>query len=136
MRLNKLFIVTALAIVAFLAMPSVARANTETNLGYDGNYALHFTPDAATIQTGAKEFDDTAVVEGDVINLEVFCPMGFAPMVSAIDMVGSTMTLDVSSVARGSIHSTFQFVNGKIKGNMVWTREDGRIWKFAFVQTN
>src|SRR3954463_4481868 len=126
MRLNKLFIVTALAIVAFLAMPSVARANTETNLGYDGNYALHFTPDAATIQTGAKEFDDTAIVEGDVINLEVFCPMGFAPTVSSIDMVGSIMTMTTTSVARGTIVSKFQFVNGKVKGTMVWTREDGR----------
>jgi hypothetical protein len=136
MRLNKMFILASLAFLAFLAAPSVARAETETNLGFDGNYALHFTPDAAAIQTGALVFDDTAVVEGDVINLEVFCPMGFAPTVSSIDMVGSMMTMTTASVARGTIVSKFQFVNGKVKGTMVWTREDGRIWNFSYVQTN
>ncbi len=135
MKLSKL-IVTVIAALAFLALPRFANAETETNLGFDGNYALHFTPDAATIQSGAKEFDDTAIVEGDVINFEVFCPMGFAPTVSSIDLVGSMMTMTTTSVARGTIVSKFQFVNGKVKGTMVWTREDGRIWNFSYVQTN
>jgi len=135
MRLSKL-IVTVIAALAFLALPRFAHANTETNLGYDGNYILHFTPDALTAQSGGKEFDDTAIVEGDVINFEVFCPMGFAPTVSSVDLVGGVMTLTCSSASRGTVVAKFQFVNMKVNGTMTWTREDGRIWNFSYVQTN
>jgi hypothetical protein len=124
----------ALALLGFLTVPASAETTITT---YDGVYALHFVPDAATAQLGAKEFDENAIVEGDVITLEVCSPMGFAPTVSSIDVVGSTMSFTSSSVSRGTISAVFHFNgSGKLDGTGTWTREDGRVWKFSFTQTN
>src|SRR4051812_6580476 len=133
MRLNRL-IVSALALICAIAAPAAA----ETTVGpYDGIYALHFVPDAATAQIGGKAFDENAIVENDLITLEVFSPMGFSPTVSSIDLVGSTMSFTSSSLARGSISAVFKFnALGKLTGTGAWTREDGKVWNFTFTQTN
>jgi hypothetical protein len=130
MRLNKLFILTAIAILAFLAMPSVARAEA----GADGTYTIHLTPDAATAKLGAKAFDESFMFEGAEVTMEVFSPMGFSPSTATFDMVGGYYTFTMTSAARGTLVWQVKFVNSKAEGNLIWTRETAEIWKFAFVQ--
>jgi len=131
MRLNKLFIVSVLAIVAFLAMPNVARAEA----GTDGTYSIHLTPDAATAQLGAKAFDESFMFEGADITMEVFSPMGFSPATATFDMVGGYFLATMTSASRGTLVWQVKFVNSKAQGNLTWTRETGEVWKFTFVQT-
>ncbi len=130
MRLKKLLITTVLAILAFLAVPSVARAEA----GTDGTYSIHLTPDAKTEQYGGKAFDESFMFEGAEVTMEVFSPMGFSPSTAAYDAVTGYFNVTMTSLSRGTLVWSVKFVNNKALGNLVWTRETGEIWKFSFVQ--
>ena len=137
MRLNKLFILSVLAALAFLAQPRVAHAEAGGNI--DGVYTIRLTPDAASKQTGAREFDEAFTVEGINIQMEVFSAMGFAASDGVLDVTGKTYTATMTSVTRGTLVWQLTFAtnpNKTTSGSLTWTREDGRVWKFAMLCVN
>ena len=127
MRLNRLLVLSVLAALAFLAMPSVAKAQT-TN---DGIYRIHLTPDALTTQSGGKTFDEAFIFEGINMQMEIYSKMGFGPATCAFDLVTNTFTTTMTSATRGTIAWQYKFVNNTCQGTLIWTREDGRVWTFA-----
>ena len=131
MRLNKLSILTTLAILAFLAVPKVAHAQLMTT--NDGIYRIHLTADAASVQTGAKDFDEAFIFEGSTMQMEIFSKMGFDKATCAFDLVTNTFTVTMVSTNRGTLAWQYKFVNNTCVGTLVWTREvgDARVWKFA-----
>jgi hypothetical protein len=98
-----------------------------------GIWHLKLTPDSDTKQDGAKEFDEALMFEDGQLTAENFACYGFSPGQYTIPEDQPTkFSAPMESNTKGKVLWTGAVQSGKLAGELVWTKKDGKVWKFTY----
>ncbi len=121
-------------VVALFAMTSGANSRLAQSDPFEGLWKITVTPDTASIQLGAAEFEDHLSFESGALTSEL-CSMllGFdASNYSITTDNGQTrFSAAMTTSNHGTILWTGQHTGGRIVGQVVWTKSDGRVHRYS-----
>jgi hypothetical protein len=115
---------------ALAMMPSTALGHPSDN--FQGVWRCTLTPDSSAAQNGAKKFDEAVIFDGEEVMAENFAYYGFNPGAFAMGTTeGSTFVTAMDSGMNGKIEFSGTLSGGRLSGTLVWTKKDGRVWRFV-----
>lgn len=97
---------------------------------FPGVWNVTMTPNGASLNDGAKVFQDAVMFEDNTLMTENFAFYGFSPGEYTVDENNFSATMQ--SGTKGTLSWTGQVSGGRLTGTLVWTKADGKVWTFTF----
>lgn len=97
-----------------------------------GAWNIHFTPDAASTQNGAKSFRDAALFHNNELSSEAFAMYGFHTVLYTVPTdAPSTFTASMSSSNQGTLQWTGRRDGARIVGTLEWVKPNGVVYRYT-----
>jgi hypothetical protein len=122
--------VLSLILLAAFPVPAMARD------AFAGAWKIEVTPDEDSRSAGSKEFKDTLTFKGNQVTSTTLAAKGFAAMLYEEDTRGGIVATfkaeGKSKKGEGAVVWTGTSSGGQIKGELTWTKDDGKVLKYEF----
>ncbi|MGE5609837.1 MAG: hypothetical protein ACM359_11320 [Bacillota bacterium] len=100
---------------------------------FAGIWHLKLVPDSDTKRDGAKEFDEAIMFEDGQLMAENFACYGFTPGEYTIpEDQPSKFSAAMESNSKGKLDWSGVVQINKLTGQLIWTKKDGKVWKFTY----
>lgn len=97
-----------------------------------GAWNIHFTPDSASTQNGAKPFKDAALFHNNELSSEAFAMYGFHTVPYTVPSEApSTFTASMSSSSQGTLQWTGRRQGTGIIGQLKWVKPNGIVYTYT-----
>jgi hypothetical protein len=96
---------------------------------FDGVWEVTVQPDGTATQAGKQTFVDLVLFENGKLTASACAQYGFAP--ADFTAAESSFTCSMTSDEQGTIAWSASMANGRLSGNVVWSKPDGNVYRYS-----